>query len=243
MLVSANRIQEGVDSLLREPTPNSLLDHMKKVMEQIGVEHFLLLRFTQSGEKLDEWVIGSRLWPQWITNFKYRDDPQADPIIQYARTTVEPFFWTDIADEERLKHASSHKVPEGLVVPVPGPYGCVGVMWMGGRTRDELRSHGVVIQAIGLACYYHLQRYCDPTLEPAPATLTKKERVILTRVANGLSAPEIAVEIHISNRTVDFHVAQAMKKLHAKNRIQAVVLAIRDGLIPFEDHTDTADRR
>lgn len=33
------------------------------------------------------------------------------------------------------------------------------------------------------------------------------------------------------NRTVEWHIDKAMKKLGARNRIQAVVLAIRDGLI------------
>jgi DNA-binding NarL/FixJ family response regulator len=37
--------------------------------------------------------------------------------------------------------------------------------------------------------------------------------------------------LRLSERTVEWHVTQAMKKLDAKNRIQTVVLAIRDGLI------------
>jgi DNA-binding NarL/FixJ family response regulator len=37
--------------------------------------------------------------------------------------------------------------------------------------------------------------------------------------------------LSLSERTVEWHVLQAVKRLDAKNRIQAVVLAIRDGLI------------
>ena len=54
---------------------------------------------------------------------------------------------------------------------------------------------------------------------------------MLDLVADGLSAQDIAEKINLSDRTVEWHISQAMRKLGAKNRVQAVVLAIRDGLI------------
>jgi DNA-binding NarL/FixJ family response regulator len=54
---------------------------------------------------------------------------------------------------------------------------------------------------------------------------------VLDLVADGLSAQEIAERVNLSARTVEWHMHQAMTKLGAKNRVQAVVLAIRDGLI------------
>ena len=50
-------------------------------------------------------------------------------------------------------------------------------------------------------------------------------------VTEGLSAHAIGKKLNISDRTVEWHIDKAMKKLGARNRIQAVVLAIRDGLI------------
>ena len=37
--------------------------------------------------------------------------------------------------------------------------------------------------------------------------------------------------LHISDRTVDWHVSSAMDKLRAKNRVQAVVLAMQKGAL------------
>ena len=62
-------------------------------------------------------------------------------------------------------------------------------------------------------------------------SLKKRERDVLDMVADGLSAQEIAEQINLSTRTVEWHMHQAMRKLGAKNRVQAVVLAIRNGLI------------
>jgi DNA-binding CsgD family transcriptional regulator len=227
------RLQEIVDRLLREKTPRSLLDSMHKVLREVGVEHFALMRFAHTGEPLDKWVIGYRAPPQWIEAYRHRDDPNADPIVKHSRETVEPFFWSDVIDDEGARKARGMHVPEGLVIPVPGPYGCVGTMWMGGRTRESLQKYKVVIQAIGLSCYYHLQRHCDEEPDPPATTsrLSKRERAVLDLVADGLSAQEIAEQVNLSARTVEWHMHQAMKKLGAKNRVQAVVLAIRDGLI------------
>ena len=52
-------------------------------------------------------------------------------------------------------------------------------------------------------------------------------------LANGMSAREIAGKLNISERTVEWHIDKTMKRLGARNRIQAVVVAIRDGVIPI----------
>jgi hypothetical protein len=71
---------------------------MHKVLREVGVEHFALMRFAHTGEPLDKWVIGYRAPPQWIEAYRHRDDPNADPIVKHSRETVEPFFWSDVID-------------------------------------------------------------------------------------------------------------------------------------------------
>jgi LuxR family quorum-sensing system transcriptional regulator SolR len=48
-----------------------------------------------------------------------------------------------------------------------------------------------------------------------------------------MSARKSADKLNISERTVEWHIDRVMKRLGATNRIQAVVIAIRDGLIPL----------
>ena len=110
---------------------------MQKVLREVGVEYFALMRFAHTGEPLDKWVIGYRAPPKWIEAYKHRDDPNADPVVKHSRETVEPFFWSDVIDDERARKARDMQVAEFLVVPVPGPYGCVGTMWMGGGARNS----------------------------------------------------------------------------------------------------------
>ena len=82
--------------------------------------------------------------------------------------------------------------------------------------------------------------YVDPTLaselvspkatERIPA-LSTREREILGLLANGHSNPEIAARLFISPETVRTHVRNAMSKLEADTRTQAVALALRYALI------------
>ena len=54
---------------------------------------------------------------------------------------------------------------------------------------------------------------------------------MLDLVADGLTTAEIGLELGISKRTAEWHLARVVNRLGARNRVQAVVLAIRDGMI------------
>ncbi len=66
-----------------------------------------------------------------------------------------------------------------------------------------------------------------PDASPAPASLTKREREILGRLATGMSGAQIAAELVLSPETVRTHVRNAMVKLGASTRSQAVALALQ----------------
>jgi DNA-binding NarL/FixJ family response regulator len=61
--------------------------------------------------------------------------------------------------------------------------------------------------------------------------LTQREREILQRLAEGLSAKEIGAELHISVRTVESHRASMMRKLGVHKAADLVRFAIREGLV------------
>jgi two-component system NarL family response regulator len=65
-------------------------------------------------------------------------------------------------------------------------------------------------------------------------TLTKREREILTLVAGGKSNQEIAENLFITSGTVRVHIHAILQKLEVRDRTQAAIVAIQQGLIDAE---------
>jgi DNA-binding CsgD family transcriptional regulator len=70
-----------------------------------------------------------------------------------------------------------------------------------------------------------------PSMEDAPPTLSRREMEILKWARDGKTSWEIGKIIGISEQGVKYHVTEIMFKLDAPNRNQAVLKAIRFGLL------------
>jgi DNA-binding CsgD family transcriptional regulator len=67
--------------------------------------------------------------------------------------------------------------------------------------------------------------------------LTKREVEVLSLVIEGKSSKEVADELYVSKRTVDFHLANIYSKLRVTNRLQAFREATRRGLLTYPGST------
>ncbi|MFF0271704.1 MULTISPECIES: response regulator [unclassified Streptomyces] len=84
------------------------------------------------------------------------------------------------------------------------------------------------------AYIHHLP--ASPTADPQPedprlASLTEREREILTVIGRGWTNTEIAGRLHLAESTVKTHVGRILAKTGARDRVQAVILAYDTQLV------------
>jgi len=64
--------------------------------------------------------------------------------------------------------------------------------------------------------------------------VTKREEEVLQLIADGCSTPEVATTLFISQKTVKNHLASIYQKLDARDRTQAVLRAVRMGIVRLD---------
>ena len=77
---------------------------------------------------------------------------------------------------------------------------------------------------------YNQTNSADSVAHP-DSPLSKREMDVLLLIKDGLRNPEIANHLTLSTKTIENHVRSILQKLNAKNRTDAVVIAVRSGLI------------
>ena len=67
--------------------------------------------------------------------------------------------------------------------------------------------------------------------DPEEARLSKREREVLGRLADGLTSKEIAGKLHLSENTVVNHRKNILKKTSTKNVAELIRFAFHKGII------------
>ena len=69
----------------------------------------------------------------------------------------------------------------------------------------------------------------------APPPLTERELEVIRALSRGMSDRQIASSLGISEKTVRNHTSNIYRKLHIFDRTQAVIYAVREGVIDVEE--------
>ncbi len=93
----------------------------------------------------------------------------------------------------------------------------------------RLAASGDTVLSPGLAeaMLQEVHRDEEPVVSP-------REEEVLQLVADGLGTTEIAEKMYISQKTVKNHLASIYEKLNARDRTQAVLTAVRMGIVKLD---------
>jgi DNA-binding CsgD family transcriptional regulator len=172
----------------------------------------------------------------WQQHYFDENFIEIDPIVSRAAVTRLPYCWEQLRDlssaQQRFFDESREAgLLHGVSVPLHGPAGEVFITSVSSAHAEvqPLRD----VHTINLLVTQFHTAYLG-LVEPAsevPVQLTARERECLLWSARGKSSWDIGVILNISERTVTYHLQNAMTKLDSTTRIMAIVKAIRTGLL------------
>ncbi|QRM54494.1 LuxR family transcriptional regulator [Sinorhizobium sp. BG8] len=227
--------------IARLETQFDIVRYMRRKCEEFGLKYFNA--FTLPGfevEKLSAHSIVSN-WPQEISA-KYdalRMVRHSASIRRLRETTVpfsyDMFEWvgeSSLTSEfgELQAVLERHGMMAGHFFPVHDAFGNRGaVVWCGESPELDFDDR-LVLQMISIHIFNRLAEI-GAAWKTGQVVLTEREIQCLGWTAAGKTSLEIAEILGLSEHTVNHYLNQVTRKLEAVNRTQAVVKAIRRGLI------------
>lgn len=178
-----------------------------------------------------------------------------DPVVQRAATTNASFTWADCAEYHSWKRsrrgaknraryvmqvANDFGFTQGYVLPTHAvdshgrpASALLSLFW---RDRAEaFRPIASMPTWLKLAAASMHERTLElrglTTEDVEPPFLTDRERECLVWACRGKTRGDTADILNISDRTVEFHFQNAMRKLRVHNKFHAIAMAIHMGLI------------
>ncbi|MDC7676076.1 LuxR family transcriptional regulator [Asticcacaulis machinosus] len=180
----------------------------------------------------------------WVAHYVANDFADIDPVLEFAKTAIIPFYWSNILNADYRDAAQSLEVKrfitdflefnvgEGLGFPLYGPMGrralcSVGLPMLKMDVAPALRQElQILFQAAHL-------RYCDliQQNQSRQADLSPREVEILSWVARGKSNSVIANILDVSAHTVDTHMRRIYAKLNVTDRVAAAIYGVGAGIL------------
>jgi DNA-binding CsgD family transcriptional regulator len=94
---------------------------------------------------------------------------------------------------------------------------------------SPIRVHGEIVGVFGIAIPH------DDLPHPSPAErLSPRQLDVLRLLVQGKTTNQIAEELHLAVETVRNHIGGLLKVLGARTRLEATLIALRDGVVSLD---------
>jgi LuxR family quorum sensing-dependent transcriptional regulator len=207
------------------------------ILNKFGCSFFVISGIPDQGTSLQELLVTHNLPQGWVNEYLDNNYILNDPIAQHCVEARDPFFWeeaieatTPVKAKYIMMRAERYGLKNGVCFPIHNINGFdVGVSLSGFPTRPKNTD----IRSLYLASImaFNTARRIKSDHSLRVQAVSAREREVLTWCALGKTSSEIAYILFVSENTVNVHVKNAICKLSARNKTEAVTIAVRMGLI------------
>ena len=177
----------------------------------------------------------------WKTSYRDEKLIANDPVIQHSNNSNLPLVWNrelyqKAGAADLWEHLKRYNFDSGIAISMRDHLGNgykIGLARDQPLTSDprELSRLVADAQLFGTFAQSAMNRIWNPAPEAEFAKLTARELECLRWTMEGKTAWDIGIIIGVCERTVNWHLGNASRKLVSDNKHAAVIKAIRIGLI------------
>jgi len=235
-------LQGGYLSVLQARDRDEFRDEVVRFGRGLGFEFVSAMAVVDLGVGKSEFTTVNNAPDAYLTGFNDRDAGHRDPVMQHCKRQGLPMIWdqTTYASQgqgELWEEMAHFGYQTGIAMALHLPE---GRHFMLGVERDrplpsdryELTRLVADLQLFAVHALDAAMRVLVPTTPAADVpSLTPRELEALRWTMDGKTAWEVGSILGISERTAVLHLNNAMRKLGCVNKHQAVLKALRVGLI------------
>jgi DNA-binding CsgD family transcriptional regulator len=222
---------EGLQQSRSVEDVNGVLDSLR---EQLGFDHFLYGVRTPTTVTRHDVNFISDYPSEWLSRYAEQHYVESDPVASHCYTSLLPCVWHQLPTMEEptaqqvMGEAKEFGLRNGISQGIRDAEGRNIVVSLAGKAKPspEVVKQGAMVLQVLLPYLYETIRRIGGADVSLPCTLTRRERECLLWSAEGKTAHEIALILSISEATVTFHLKNAIQKLGAVNKSQAVARAV-----------------
>lgn len=175
----------------------------------------------------------------WQARYREKDYLTIDPTVHHGMRSLLPIIWSDdvfASARELWEDACSFGLRVGWAQSSRNAYGIGGMLTIA-RSAEQLSEKEIrhkhlkmtwLTQVAHLGMSQHLTAKLLPESE---IRLTDREVAVLRWTSDGKTSGEISEILNISERTVNFHINNAVEKLGTANKLAAAVKAATLGML------------
>ncbi|MBI3284933.1 MAG: LuxR family transcriptional regulator [Burkholderiales bacterium] len=223
-------------------TPETWSLALFAIARDCGFKHLLFGMMPSKTAPFETAFLKSNYPSSWRTTYDELRLHTVDPTVKHCLGSMLPIAWNSRTFKGRqqgefYEQACGYGLRFGISYPVHGASGEFGILSFVSGDAAHLASHACASELAALSL---LRDYAIASstkfIEHAHAAsggakLTPRELECLKWVMCGKSSWEISQILHCAEATVNFHVSNLKKKFNVNTRQQAVVKAIKQGLI------------
>lgn len=217
----------------------SFVDALERIAQDLGFEYCAYTMRVPVPVTAPR-IVSIANYPQyWQQRYSQQNYAQVDPTLAEAARSPLPVVWSEtmFAGARPLREeALAQGIAVGWSQGCRDARGVCGILSLARSqpsiAAEELRQQQPRMLWLAHAVHAVMcPRLMARLLPEASASLTTRELDVLRWTADGRTSSEVSAILHISERTVNFHINNSLAKLNATNKTAAVVKAVMLGLL------------